>query len=66
MSIYYNLNFIKPENNSKHYDLVKVVSKVFEFIKKEAIKSIHFNRSNITEEQIKWIVTVPSIWNYSQ
>lgn len=66
MSIYYNLNFIRPENNSTNYDLVKVVSKVFEFIKKEAIVSIHYNRSNITEEQIKWIVTVPSIWNYSQ
>ena len=66
MNIYYNLNFIKPENNSTNYDLVKVISKVFEFIKKEAIRSIHYNRSTITEEQIKWIVTVPSIWNLSQ
>ena len=66
MSLYYNLDYINPENNSKTYSLDKVITKVFEYIKKKAIESIHESRPKIQEEEIKWIVTVPSIWNLSQ
>ena len=66
MNIYHNLNYIKPENNSRSFPLVNVITKVFEYIKLDAIKSIQQSRPSITEDQIKWIVTVPSIWNLSQ
>ena len=66
MSLYYNLDYISPENNSTTYPLDKIIAKVFEFIKKKAIESIRQSRPKIQEEEIKWIVTVPSIWNYSQ
>ena len=66
MNIYYNDNYIKPENNFQNYLLVDIISKIFEHIKKDAIKSIKENKPNILEDKIKWVVTVPSIWNLHQ
>ena len=37
MSLYYNLDYINPENNSKTYSLDKVITKVFEYIKKKRL-----------------------------
>lgn len=63
----YNNNFnIMPENSSQTYPLVKVIAKLLEYVKKIAISKIHENRDYITEEQIKWVVTVPAIWNEKQ
>ena len=66
MNLYHNKNYIHPENKSDTCLLVDVVAKIFEYIKKVAIDSIHENRPNINEDQIKWIVTVPSIWDLPQ
>ena len=66
MYIYKNETYIKPENNSKSFPLVDIITKIFLYIKEEAIKTIKFQKPNITENQIKWVVTVPSIWNYTQ
>lgn len=66
MNLYHNKNYIHPENKSDTYLLVDVVAKLFEYIKKVTIDSIHENRPNINEDQIKWIVTVPSIWDLPQ
>lgn len=66
MNIYLNNNFIKPENEPKSFSIIEIISKIFEFVKKIALESIHENKPFISEEQIKWIVTVPSIWDYNQ
>lgn len=66
MNLYYNKRDIMPENDLKTYPLVEVISKIFEYIKFEVLKAIHNNRPNILENQIKWVVTVPAIWNLSQ
>ena len=66
MNLYYNEYYIKPENDLKSYPLVDIITKIFEYIKEEVLKAIHDNRPKITEEQIKWVVTVPAIWNCTQ
>jgi hypothetical protein len=63
MNLYYNEFFIKAENDSRAYPIVDVITKIFENIKEEILKTIHYNKPNLREEQIKWIVTVPAIWN---
>jgi hypothetical protein len=66
MPLYGNRTTIKTQNNSKEYQLVDVISKLLGFVKKEAIKSIRQKRPNISEEKIKWVVTVPAIWTKKQ
>jgi len=66
MNLYYNIFFIKPENDSRVYPIVDVIAKIFEYIKEEVLKTIHYNKPNLREEQIKWVVTVPAIWNLVQ
>ena len=66
MNLYHNEFYINPENDSKAYPIVDIISKIFEYIKEEALKQIHYNKPNLTEEQIKWVVTFPAIWNLIQ
>lgn len=66
MNLYNNQFNIKPENNPQSYPLVQIITKVLEYVKKVAISKIHENRDYITEEKIKWVVTVPAIWNEKQ
>ena len=66
MSLYGKSTEIKPYNTNKKYKLVDVISKLLEFIKNEAIKTIKEKRPNINEKKIKWVVTVPAIWTESQ
>lgn len=66
MNIYHNYSHIRPENNAKYFPLIDINTKIFEYIKKDVINSIHENKPSITKDQIKWIVTVPSIWNLHQ
>ena len=65
MNLYERLNFIKPENSSNEYPLVDVIAKILEYIKKEAFNTIHNQKPKITFEEIKYIVTVPAIWDLS-
>ena len=66
MNLYNNKFNINPENDPKTYPLVNIITKVLEYVKNTAIKKIHENRDYITEDQIKWVVTVPAIWNEKQ
>ena len=66
MNIYHNNNYITPENNSKSFPLIDIITKIIEYIKQIALDSIHENKAFISEDQIKWIVTVPSIWDLAQ
>ena len=66
MNLYKNKTFIKPENNFKSFPLIDIITKIFEYIKEEAIKTLKNNRPKITEDKIKWVVTVPSIWTLQE
>ena len=66
MNLYDKKKYIKPENNSKSFPLEDIITKIFMYIKEEAIKTIRCNRPKITEDRIKWVVTVPAIWDLSE
>ncbi len=46
--------------------MIYIITKIFEYIKEEAIKALKNNQPKITENKIKWIVTVPSIWTLQE
>ena len=63
----YDKNFkIKAFNSSEEYDLIDIIVKILEHVKEVAINQIHNGKSYIKENQIKWVVTVPTIWDYNQ
>lgn len=66
MSLYGNQTTIKPQNQSKEYPLKDIIAKLLGYVKKEAITKIKENRPTINENKIKWVVTVPAIWNEKQ
>lgn len=66
MSLYNNKNMIKPQNDISNYDLDVIIGKVLEFVKLEALKALRGHRENFNENNIKWVVTVPAIWNEKQ
>ena len=60
MELYENKNIIKAKNSGKELPLKLVIQKIL-----EAIKEISKNRPYISnqKEKIKWVVTVPAIWD---
>ena len=65
MELYENKNTIKAKNSGKELPLKLVIQKVLETIKEMAIKEISKNRPYIINQtdKIKWVVTVPAIWD---
>ena len=68
MQLYENKRIIKAKNTGKEFPLKLVIQKVLEKIKELAIKEISKSRPRLAKEtnKIKWVVTVPAIWNESQ
>ena len=68
MLLYENKETILSINSGKEFPLKLVIQKVIETIKDLAIKEISKNRPYLEQqkEKIKWIVTVPAIWNEHQ
>ena len=68
MELYENKSIITAKNSGKELPLKLVIQKVLETIKELAIKEISKNRPYLEKEQekIKWVVTVPAIWNEHQ
>ena len=68
MHLYENKNTIIAINTAKELPLKLVIQKVLEKIKELAIKEISNNRPYLEKEteKIKWVVTVPAIWNEHQ
>ena len=62
------MKIIVPENSSKKFHLYLIISKILEYIKEEAFKAVNAGiwDNKITKDDIKWVVTVPAIWNLSQ
>ena len=68
MELYENKSTITAKNSGKELPLKLVIQKVLEKIKEIAIKEISKNRPylNNQPEKIKWVVTVPAIWDEHQ
>ena len=68
MELYNNKNTIIAENTGKEFPLTLVIQKVLEKIKEISINEISKNRPSLKQqtEKIKWVVTVPSIWEAKQ
>jgi hypothetical protein len=68
MELYENKSTIIAKNSGKELPLKLVIQKVLEKIKEIAIKEISKNRPylNNQQEKIKWVVTVPAIWDEHQ
>ena len=68
MELYENKSTIIAKNSGKELPLKLVIQKVLETIKEIAIKEISKNRPHLEKEQekIKWVVTVPAIWDEHQ
>ena len=68
MLLYENKNTIIAKNSGKELPLKLVIQKVLEKVKELAIKEISKNRPYLEREteKIKWIVTVPAIWDEHQ
>ena len=62
MNLYKKQYYIKSTND-KEVDIEKVIAKILEKISKEAIDHIKLNSTgNIDKNKIKWVVTIPAIW----
>lgn len=68
MDLYEKKTKIKAQNNDKELPLEFVIQKVLEEIKKLAIEEISKSRPQLKKEteKIKWVVTVPAIWDEFQ
>ena len=63
----YNKNkFIKAKNSGKELPLKLVIQKILEKLKELAINEIKSKRPLISESKIKWVVTVPAIWEENE
>ena len=68
MHLYENKSTIIAQNSGKELPLKLVIQKVLENIKELAIKEISKSRPKLAKEtnKIKWVVTVPAIWDEHQ
>ena len=68
MELYENKSTIIAKNSGKELPLKLVIQKALEKIKEIAINEISKNRPYLRQqtEKIKWVVTVPAIWNEHQ
>lgn len=66
MKLYKNQKEIEAHNTDHRLKLELVIKKILEAIKELATKEINKIRPNLEEKKIKWVVTVPAIWEESQ
>ena len=62
MNLYNKITKIKAKNSGKLFELKLVIQRILEEIKKEALIQIRKHRPSFDENKIKWVVTVPAIW----
>ena len=62
MHLYSKKNEIESSNSKIKLPLTLVIQKVLEKLKELAVIELKKLRKNISESNIKWVVTVPAIW----
>ena len=58
----YNNNHLIKSSNGKEANIELIISKMLERISENALNQIKKVNKNIEKEDIKWILTVPAIW----
>ena len=59
----YNKNYKIKSTNGKEVNIELIIAKILEEVSKKAIEQIKSkNDSTIKKEDIKWVVTIPAIW----
>ena len=66
MHLYSHETFIKSSNSEKSLPLKLVIQKVLEKLKELALEELKKIWKDINESRIKWVVTVPAIWENFQ
>ena len=66
MNLYSRKKNIKSDNSDKILSLTFVIQKVLESLKKLCLNHLRKLRNDINENNIKWVVTVPAIWEEYQ
>ena len=62
MNLYKKIYKVKS-TNGKEANIENIIAKILKKVSKEAISQIKRNNdTNIKEEEIKWVVTIPAIW----
>ena len=62
MHLYSKYSYITASNSGKSFPLVIVIEKVLLKLKELCLEELIKLRKNIKESNIKWVVTVPAIW----
>ena len=63
MHLYENKTEIQPENSDEKFPINIIIAKILTEVKTEALNKIKNYDENINDNDIKWVVTVPAIWN---
>ena len=66
MNLYEKKTTIQAQNSDKKLELKFIIQRIMEKLKKLAVDEIKENRPTIEENKIKWVVTVPAIWQEFQ
>ena len=66
MNLYEKKTIIQAQNSEKKLELKFVIQRIMEKLKELAIDQIKKPRPEIEENKIKWVVTVPAIWQEFQ
>lgn len=71
MNLYNNIYKIQSSNTLKTLDIIDVITKILEYLKKHAIEKIMETTKGMEEKydydketsKIRWVLTVPAIWD---
>jgi len=66
MNLYEKKTIIQAQNSEKKLELKFIIQRIMEKLKNLAIEEIKKNRPTIEQDKIKWVVTVPAIWQEFQ
>ena len=59
----YKKNYIIKSTNDREANIELIITKILKEVSKKAIEQIHRKHDqNINREDIKWVVTIPAIW----
>ena len=64
MNLYHKQYKIKSQNQDKEIDIEKLISLMLKKIKEKTIEQIRGTYPLLKEENVKFILTVPAIWEY--
>lgn len=56
---------VMSEENGKELEAIKVFQYSIQYLKDHLVETVRKTFNDITEDDIRWVITVPAIWNDS-